>query len=127
MASSKEQCNKGEANSTTNKKSLEAERNVNPTKKQLDSDPQDSSRSTSYTLYVATCIAALGAFCSVTQFDLCCFMEEFSASLCNTSLVDQLSKTSNETTTFDVGLSSIFDPILNVDEKYDALSAIKSR
>ena len=73
MASSKEQCNKGEANTTTTKKSLEAVGNVNPTKKQLECDPQDSSRSASYTLYIATCIAVLGAFCSVTQFDLCCF------------------------------------------------------
>jgi hypothetical protein len=127
MASCTKKSHGEKDNSTRNENPLKGEKNIKEAKDDVECE-DTTTKSSSYTLYIATIIAVLGAICSVGQFDsLTNFIEEFSAGLCATSLTDNLDGSSNGTVVTDFGLSSKYDPILKDGETYDALSAIKSR
>ena len=92
--------------------------------------PQPPTKSPSYTLYIATLIAVLGAAASLVQTNCCfnSFLEEFTSGLCTIDNADEgANQALEEAAALHRGLSSIFDPVLKEGENYDALSAIKSR
>ena len=127
MASGTKQSHEEEDNSTINENPLKEEKNTKEAKDDVESE-DTTKQSSSYTLYIATTIAVLGAICSMGQFDsLTNFIEEFSAGLCGTSLIDNLDGVSNGSVVTDFGLSSKYDPMLKEGETYDALSAMNSR
>ena len=92
--------------------------------------PPPPTKSPSYTLYIATLIAVLGAAASLVQTNCCfnSFLEEFTSGLCTIDNADEgANQALEEAAALHRGLSSIFDPVLKEGENYDALSAIKSR
>ena len=95
--------------------------------------PSPPTKSPSYTLYIATLIAVLGAAASLVQTNCCfnSFVEEFTSGLCAKAAIDNANEGATqaleEAVALHRGLSSIFDPVLKEGEKYDAVSAIKSR
>ena len=114
---------------TKNKNSAETN-NEKMNRNKLQDKKEDETKSSSYMLYIATILAVLGAIVSTTQIDsLNDFVEEFSSSLCASSLEDKASEVQNTTTKGhqELGLSSKFDPSLNEGDTYNALKAISSR